>query len=484
MDAVTSFYERLINNSSPIEPVLQVRIIEHLARVKAFALLGKFAARTDLSEAAEVLIVARDEAHVLAGWASRPGRTHDELTSRLGSEKRVTTLLPLAKMHDLPVEIYLEIAKRPSVKITEALMVNPSVPEEVKLSRIVEIASILDRRSGWRADLGVSEVAGESTTLLRALAEHSCRPSILVTALTTERIEISSGLISSLFERIERFPKDDDASLGDLLVRLSVQDLTAPQLKKLRTVVNSIVREAKSSHWNSGAESQAAAKHLLSEKGRAHAAQIRRLAVSTDVEESQQLLRKLLGSPKAAAKLPYREAVYPAVAVNKVLPPAAVKPYLDEFGMQDERRLQDTWCARGEVKALAEIALDAWGQPEWLDTLKDPRPVLEEVVTLARTKGEALPRWLMTHPAVYHEPVTAIALLPWQSLHRVSNIPEYGSDEKVDVVKRDLVVDAAQKLIAERMGGDPQKWEVFATLANEFEGTLPDLLDAVEAIAV
>jgi hypothetical protein len=484
MDAVTSFYERLITNSSPIEPALQVRIIEHLARGKAFALLGKFATRTDLSEAAEVLIVARDEAHVLAGWASRPGRTHDELTSRLGSEKRVTTLLPLAKMHDLPVEIYLEIAKRPSVKLTEALMVNPSVPEEIKLSRILEIASILDGRSGWRADLGVAEVAGKSATLLHALAEHSCRPSVLLTALADEPVEIPSGMIASLFERIDRFPKDDDARLADLLVRLSIQDLTTPQIKKLRAVVNLVVRESKNSYWFSGSAACATAKHLLSEKGRKHAAQIRSLATSTDVEESQKLLRELLGTPKSAANTLYCEAVYPAIAVNTVLPAELVKQYLDEFSGLDESRLVATWCARGEVKALAEHALEAWSQPEWLEKIKDPQPILEAVVSLARSKDEPIPNWLMTHPAVYDQPGTAMMFLPWQSLHQVSNVSQFSSDENVDVTKRDLVVDAAQKLIAERMGTDPQKWEVFATLANEFEGTLPDLLDAVEAIAV
>lgn len=484
MNAVTSFYERLITNPSPIEPVLQVRIIEHLIREKAVVLLGKFAARVDLSEEAEARVVSRNEAPVLAGWASRPGRTHDEIIHRLGNEKRVTTLLPLAKMHDLPVEIYFEIAKRPSVKITEALMVNPSVPEEIKLSRITEIASILDGRSGWRADLGVAEVAGKSATLLRALAEHACRPSILLTALADEPVELPSGMIASLFERIDRFPKDDDARLADLLVRLSIQDLTTPQIKKLRTVVNLVVKQSKNSYWFGGSAACETAKHLLSEKGRKHAAQIRSLATSTDVEESQKLLRELLGTTKSAANASYREAVYPALAVNQVLPAETVKQYLDEFSGFDESRLVATWCARGEVKALAEKAFDAWSQPEWLDTLKDPQPILEAVVALARSKDEPIPNWLMTHPVVYDRPETALTFLPWQSLYQVSNVPQYSSDENVDVKKRDLVVDAAQKLIAERMGTDPQKWEVFATLANEFEGTLPELLDAVEAIAV
>lgn len=483
MDAVTSFYERLITNPSPIEPVLQVRIVEHLVRQKAFGLLGKFAARVDLSEEAEARVVSRDEAPVLAGWASRPGRTHEELTRRLSNEKRVTTLLPLAKMPGLPADIYAEIAQRSSVKLTEALMANPSVPEEIKLSRIVEIVSILDKRKHWYAEQAVSEFAGTSTTLRRALAAHTCNPSILMAVIPGDLVEMPSELTASIFARLDRLAECRESQIGDLLVRLSVQNLTAEQLKTLRKMVNGLVKSSKNtySYWSTSCYDTA--KHLLSEKGRKHASQIRRLACSTDVEESQKLLRELLGAPKNSAKLPYRDAVYPAIAVNQVLPAKLVKEYLDEFSGFDERRLFATWCSRGEIKVLAEVALEAWGEPEWLELLSDPRPVLEEIVSLARTKGEALPNWLMTHPAVYHQPEMALKLLPWQSLHQVSNVPQYGSDENVDPTKRDLVIDAAQKVIADRMGTDPQKWEVFATLADEFEGTLHELLDAVEAIA-
>lgn len=482
MDAVTSFYERLIANPSPIEPVLQVRIIEHLVRERAFALLGKLAARIDLSQEAEARVVSRSEALVLAGWAARPGRTHAELTGRLGNEKRVTTLLPLAKMPDLPVEIYTEIAKRPSVKLTEALMENPSVPEEIKLARIAEIASILDSRKHWYAEPAVTAFAGKSTSLRRALLAHACSPAVLMEVLPEDVVILPSELTAGLLARIEQIAEGSDSRLDDLLVRLALQDLTAEQLKPLRKMVNGLAKKGNdtSSYWaNPGYDT---AKHLLSEKGRKLATMIRKLSSSTDVEESKKLFQELLPSAQSSGKGSYREAVYPAVAVNQVLPAEFVKKYLDEFSGFDERRLLATWCSRGEVKTLAEVALDAWSEPEWLELLADPRPVLEEVVTLACVKGEPIPTWLVRHPAVYDQPETALSLLPWQSLHQVSNESMYGSED-VDVTKRDRVVDAAQKLIAERMGADPQKWEVFATLAGEFEGTLPELLDAVEAIA-
>jgi hypothetical protein len=296
-------------------------------------------------------------------------------------------------------------------------------------------------------------------------------------------VEMPSELTASIFARLDRLAENSENRVGDLLVRLSVQDLTTEQLKTLRKMVNSLAKESTNTYSRWGASFYDTAKHLLSEKGRKHASQIRRLASSTSAEESQKLLRELLGAPKTSAKLPYREAVYPAIAVNQVLPAKLVKEYLDEFSGIDERRLFATWCSRGEIKTLAEVALDGWGEPEWLELLNDPLPIFEEIVSLARTKEEALPNWLLTHPAVYRQPELALKLLPWQSLHQVSTVPQYGSDENVDQTKRDLVVDAAQKVIAERMGADPQKWEVFATLADEFEGTLHELLDAVEAIA-
>lgn len=486
MDAVTSFYERLITNTSPIEPVLQVRIIEHLVRTKEFALLGKLAARTDLSVEAEARVVSRNEAQVLAGWAVRPGRTHQELITRLAGEKRVSTLIPLAKMEGLPEEIYHEIGKRSSVKLTEALMTNPSVPAEIKLKLIDGIATLLDRKGSWYAAMAVEEAIGKDENLRRALAIHSCRSRVVVAALMVFPVELPKDLTANLIERLDLFVSSEASQndqLAELLDRLAVQDLDAAQLKKLRPLVNRLAKIEKSSPSYWGTPSYDSPKHLLSEKGRATAARIRELASSTDATRSQKILTEILVSPKASEKLPYREAAYTALSANTVLPASLVQPYLEHFSGYDTDRVVRTWCARGEIKALAELAGDGWGEPEWLDSVADPRPILEQVVVLSRSRDEGLPHWLFTHPAVYTSPSTALMLLPWQSLHQVTSTPEFGADRSVDQTKRDLVVDAAQKLIAERMGTDPQKWEVFATLAGEFEGSLPELLDAVEAIA-
>jgi hypothetical protein len=90
---------------------------------------------------------------------------------------------------------------------------------------------------------------------------------------------------------------------------------------------------------------------------------------------------------------------------------------------------------------------------------------------------------VLTHESVYANPDTALMLLPWKSLHEVGEF-RFSFDEKPEnPAQHEAVMHAAQKLIVERMGTDPQLWEVFVTLANEFEGTLHELLDAVAAIA-
>jgi len=44
------------------------------------------------------------------------------------------------------------------------------------------------------------------------------------------------------------------------------------------------------------------------------------------------------------------------------------------------------------------------------------------------------------------------------------------------------LLNKAQAFIVSRLADDPQKWETFSKLAEDYDGTLPDLLVVVESI--
>jgi len=427
MDAVTSFYGRLITSESPIEPLLQARIVDHLVRGKEFSLLGKMAARVDLTPEIDARLRDRKEAHVLAGWVSRPGRTPEELTTRLSGEKRVTTLLPLAKMRGLPEHIYREIGKHDSVKLTEALMTNPSVPSDVKFARLPEIVAILDEKHYWQAESLLRETAGDDPALRKALAMASKQQAVIRSCFADYPAGLPADLIANLVGRIEEILEAGNPC-EEILARLATEDLDGTAARKLRLIAQRLDKADKQSRssWLYARDEYAAVKHLLSAKGRADAAKIRRLAVSVDRDESAALLKELLGNGKALDKVPHRDLVYSAAAANTVLPADVVVPLLDQFSHRDEERLYASWAARGELDALAKVALDSYGTPWFLDMVDDQGALLAAVVERARAADEAVPTWVLTHPAVHASPGTALALLPWQSLREVSDAEEFG----------------------------------------------------------
>ena len=292
---------------------------------------------------------------------------------------------------------------------------------------------------------------------------------------------LPSGVVANLVERIEEIRANSE-SCATLLTRLAVEDLDGESVRKLRLLAGRLAKEEKSgySYWK---PSYDGAKHLLSGKGRDDAARIRRLAASTDPSESLTLLRELLGNGKSLDKYPHKDAVFPAIAANAVLPAEVVAPFVDEFSHEDQRRMFALWARRGDFSTLAPIAMESYGQPWFLDVVADQGALLAAVVAHARAADEDVPQWVFSHPAVYGSPETALSLLPWRNIREVTSVDVYGSEPAADPDKGNLVVSAAQKLIVERLGTDSGRWEVFSTLANEFEGSLIDLLDAVEAIA-
>jgi hypothetical protein len=488
MDAVTEFYNRLITSESPIDPVLQGRIIEHLARLREFSLLGKFASRPDVCPEADVLVRNRSEALVLAGWASRPGRKHEELVERLVDERRVSTLLPLAKMQGLPEEVYRQIAQRSSVKISEALAMNPSVPRELKLERIDEIVDFLDRKKSWEIENLVKEIAGDREEFILPMLRSTTNVSTFLAVLSIPET-LSQELVDIAVDRVGVLADDEARSNGHLapaLSMLALYDLSPAQLKKLRPLARKPSDSSRTSlYWSPWGNNLESARFLLSEKGRHDAERIRKLATSTDVEESKALFRALLGSNLKSTKgaSPARSESITAAAANTVLPSELLLQLQDDLDRDDERKLVKTWSARGDFKSIAVLATETWGAPDWLEVLDDPRPLFTALIELARSKDEAIPNWVLTHESVYANPDTALMLLPWKSLHEVGEF-RFSFDEKPEnPAQHEAVMHAAQKLIVERMGTDPQLWEVFVTLANEFEGTLHELLDAVAAIA-
>ena len=493
-------YERLITGALPIEPSMQRRIVEQLVITKKFSLLGRLASRTDLSSKTDAAIAERKEAAVIAGWASRPGLTTRELLDRLSKDTRVTTLLPLTAIQGLPAEVYSTLAAHGSTTLTAALMVNPSVPTAVKLAYIDNIVRVLDGTKYWGLHEAIVACAQGDASIIQEIMSRSSRPDVVVAALGACQQQPPTGWVESCVNRIDALMSveitQDSAyhwRAGEsLLDVLAYQDLTAEQLKKLRSLTNTLTKKCREESTSYYSRTYENAKKMLSPKGRSIVADIHRLKTSTDLRESVELVNKLLPETRqiirrsnsaAAADEFYRQYAIEALPYNEVLPAAIVKPFVDQLdSTADMPRLMTNWVKRGDLEAVAQCAVADWHLPSWLVTLPDQLAILKAVVKYVLDKEEDVPHWMLSHPLVLASPNTALALLPWKWLSSVSENAWAKVDGQPALEKADALVHAAQALISSRLGDDSRKWEAFTALANEFEGPLPDLLDTVELI--
>ena len=485
-------YERLITGALPIEPSMQRHIVEQLVKTKKFNLLGRLASRTDLSSETDAAIAKRREAVVIAGWASRPGLTTQELLYRLDKDTRVATLLPLTALQGLPEEVYSTLASHGSTKLTAALMDNPSVSASIILNHIDNVVRVLDGTKNWNLHKAIATCSRGDESILREIIFRSGKPSTIVAALSICH-EPPVNWVESCMSRIDALMETEiSQSLSyynsgkSLLDALASQKLTDEQLKKLRTLVNMLVKKPEKESMSYYARSYEDTRKMLSSKGRGIVDDIHCLKTSTNMQESLEILNKLLPK-KSTAKTGikfydefYRQDVLDALTYNGVLPVTIVNEFVHELNdSATMSRLMLNWAKRGELAAVAQCATDSWVTPDWLVDLPDPLAVLKAVVTHVLDTKENRPVWLLSHPMMLTSPDTALAVLPWEWLSSLSSL---FTDVEVIEAQADVIAHTAQALISSRLGDDSRKWEAFTMLANEFEGTLPALLDMVELI--
>lgn len=498
-DTLVRLYKNLINDEHQIDERIQPHLVRTLIDAGEFSLLELFAGRNDVCPEVDAVLADCKDPRVLGTWVLRPGRKLGELLNRLAAEKRVSTLLPIAATQGLPDEVYALLAERRSTRITRALLVNPSLPDSVKDAHLALFVGNIDTEDNHGKHFLIQQLSGSPDRLIEIVTRTES-PSTALYALTELGLrwpERTADAVELCVGRIDELLPSDDPDYKylehELLELLAGRNLDEGQVKKLRAVVN---RRVKSHSKSSRGRLYTAAKEMLSEKGRDKLTQVEELASTGNVARAKTLIRTLLVGASNQNAFPYQHAV-DALERNTLLPAAVVRPFLADFSEDGERETVLRWIARGETDIVIEEALSRWCTPGWLDAVEDPLELIKRVVTEATESGNDVPGWVLEYPAVASSPETAIELLPWKALIELAenawlndawdealddeeNTPT--EQHKAAPVDVGLVIRAAQSLIADRLGNDPRKWETFTAIAEEFEGTLPDLLVTADCI--
>lgn len=513
IESLTALYRCFVESGQPLDPGVQVGMVRNLVAAEEFSLLAEFATRPDVSPEADALVKECNNPQVIAGWASRPGVDTAEVLERLSGEKRVAALLPLASRSNLPPEIYGMLLGRGSSKLTKALLENADTPLEAKKKFLPEFIAALehpDRRGHRYQRVGeLRRFVCEDVDVILGVLALANDPVMLTCALEileekfpgrrTEGIRLVVPRVKSVVSlRIESdlttMASCDASGLHELLEVLGAADLDPAQLKDVRAalaVVTARFKKLKCEYMLKDA------KNRLSKSGRETLVEVMELASTADSGRAKALIKKLITAPRADDGPHYEKAVKAAVG-NLGLPVELLLSLNEDLDDEDRLVLVTRWLKDGRTEAAAKLLVDEYLADSYLENIEDAalvRSLIEATVRVVVEQGADVPSWALRHKALIDDPELAISLLPWKSISEVADPDPFGDSDDVDAVPvyepvsdRDVVsstervYQAAQQIIAERLGGDLHKWETFAALAEEFDGTLPDLLNAAASL--
>lgn len=489
MDRLVELYDRIISSKQPVPPQLQRQMVNVLAGAGAYRTLGELAERGDTCDEIDAELGQFLEPDVIRGWARRPGRQNSEITERFASETKIGNLLPIARTPGLAPEIYAALGRKDSLKLAEALTGNPDASPEAKLARIEAIMVAIEKRGGWRRQHDAVAAIGNDPRVAEAVLRRARSAGVALAALAVAE-NLHQETVELLVSRLEGMTGAEEAGVNlviELLEAVAMLELDDKQLKKVRSITGIRAKEHGDglSYW---APDFSQAKFLVSAKGRQALEEVRNLGTA-DPETVERVLRNVAG--KQNADNPLETVALVAAARNPRLTPKTLKPVIEDIPGDDAIKLLNRWMADGHVDDVLDVTREYYSAPWWLDRIVDPLPLLRRAAEKARTNGDPVPSWVVEHPLIAGSPRLAIELLPWHCLADADEARGYLEEKELsrdaDDTRREdagtnTVMTAVLQLLEERLGSDPVKWDTFRGLADEFQGTLGELLDTAATV--
>lgn len=466
---------------------MQKRMVNVLAEAGAYRTLGELAERADTCDETDEAIRHIAEPEVVRGWARRPGRQNSEIIDRFASETKISKLLPIARTPGLVPEIYTALGRKDSIKLAEALVRNTDATPEAKLARIDTIMTVIEKRDGYRQQRDATDTIGKDPVVAEAVLRRARSAEVALAALDAaenphpETIEL---LISRLEEMTGATDIGANLVIG-LLEAVALLELNDKQLKTVRSITSKRAKEHGNdlSYW---APDFGQAKLLVSAKGRQALQEVRSLATA-DPETVERVLRSV--AAKHNNDNPLETIALAAASRNTRLAPKLLKPVIEDIPEDDAIELLNRWIDDGHIDDVLDVARQHYSTPWWLDRIADPLPLLLRAAEMARTNEEHLPAWVVEHPLIAGSPRLAIEVLPWRYLAEAETARGYleelardAGDTGEEDTKTNTVMTAVLQMIEERLGSDPVKWDTFQSLADEFQGTLGELLDTAATV--
>ena len=462
MDRVSDIFESILNYQS-IELDLQKRIFEYSSK-NNLPLLVKLARHKDLSNEIDSLIRKVDSAEVLAAWASRSDRTLEEIKKLISEEKRGTVLEKLAANTEIGLEAIKQLSKVNSQNVMFKLLENSITPLEVKKEVVSNLAGVF-KKNCYESKRRFIDILKKNPELASSVLDSKMTDN--VSSLVFEASE-SMGLIDQLklVKIVEELVKAECNDYQEAWAVSSKVNLLVP------TLVNTESREMIKDNFP------------MTHKNNYIDTALKDLFYKINLYDNNV-------SEKLAEDARSEDKVTTTNLVNKVVS-GSVKDFIDEtcsllFSNQSVepvevakllsyRRYKSEWpkvIARTDTADIfiALLIEDLNVAGELISQTKDKSKRIEMIEILlnhTRKNSVPVPSWFRKVPEM-REYIDRVPLL-FIDNHMLSVYPAVRKwyDSK----------------IIDGLGDNNQKWELFSTLSEKFEGTLDELINTINSLTV
>lgn len=483
--SLKALYFDLLNNTSkenPLTTAMQERIYAYAVAKKENALLVTLARYPGLDDTIDDRIKTHDDLDVLVAWAGRRGRSAQQLSERLLSDKRVAVLKPLAALRDLPAEVYRAIAKIDSVHLAEALAGNTSAPVEIRIAKLREHVKKMPRGAHSSHDERLHKLcANPKGPNGEILGVDDSQRMYEVVAETTLVAPYVLACLSKPYVRdkdLDRWIENFDTiagggyewrtEIGTIVALMASKNTDPARHSRLVGKVQEYITKHGQNYRT--AQLQNALAKLVSHDQELED-MFRELATTTDTARADELV----GTIRTRAKAP--EDIQRVAGVAARNPLVSYKHGIELLehmrGKDDMRSFVTRLEEGGEYGLLHDVivAEKFYGNlPTTIRMLSDENAFLRYLIERQRSQDRLMPDWVANTAMFRDNPTLAVEMLTWKSLSAsFAQIP--GLSKLVE--KR--ILDAAQD--------NPAVWEAFNGLADGFDGNLEDLLGAAKTLS-
>jgi hypothetical protein len=473
------YLEMLASPGTKVSAEMQKRIVEYAQKRQTTTILAQLAHYPGLTPEVDAILRGYDDLSILTAWATRPGRTSEDLRDRLLGDKRVSALLPLAGQRGLGDEVYQTIARISSAKLAEALAANTGAPIEIRVAKIKEFVSRSPRGAYNRHDERLHKICrctGADTPeqerrLYEAVADTTCVIPYIKACL--QRAHVRSQDLDKWIDNLETYYRFDDRAwqqqLGELVVLIGQQPLTATQRLRLIEKAKYLADNTRE-NWHAHGIRRAV--ESLGDFDEAVAKAFAALETSEDeatFTERCDILRGIC-SPEELPRIASVMARHPHAPVMLSI------SYLPHFkDRSDIERLTERIDARGDIDGLLELVRRTENgnyPPHVLRLMQSTTAtaVLDKYVEALVAVDRPLPAWFVETPYITSRPELAIERMQWTVLSKA-------------VGKNQRVATMVEHTILEALGTNQESWDAFHTLAEGYDGSLTELLGAAGALA-